>query len=59
MIGHHFRDRSLMEEALKEIGPASTVNERLALSNEKILALMLLHHWYIKATPQIRLILLQ
>ena len=46
IVGHHFLDRNLMEEALEETGLASAGNKRLALLGDKILALMLLRRWY-------------
>ncbi|KAJ5875199.1 uncharacterized protein N7473_012546 [Penicillium subrubescens] len=46
VIGHHFHDQGLVEEALEESGLASAGNERLALLGDKILDLMLLRRWY-------------
>ena len=46
VIGHHFHDQGLLEEALEESGLSSAGNERLALVGDKILALMLLRRWY-------------
>ncbi|KAH8434277.1 uncharacterized protein LDX57_011915 [Aspergillus melleus] len=46
VIGHHFHDQGLMDEALEESGLASAGNERLALLGDKILDLMLLRRWY-------------
>lgn len=46
VIGHHFHDQGLLQEALEESGLASAGNERLALVGDKILALMLLRRWY-------------
>ena len=46
VVGHHFLDRNLTEEALEETGLASAGNERLALLGDKILALTLLRRWY-------------
>ncbi|KAJ6019793.1 hypothetical protein N7499_003109 [Penicillium canescens] len=46
LIGYHFQDRGLMEEALEEVGPGTAGNERLALLGDTILSLMLLRRWY-------------
>lgn len=42
VIGHHFHDQGLLEEAFEEPGLASAGNGRLALGGDKILALLLL-----------------
>lgn len=46
LIGYQFHDRGLMEESLKESGPAAAGNKRLALLGDTVLELMLLRRWY-------------
>lgn len=58
LVGNQFHDRSLMEEALKEKGPASAGNKRLALLGDKILALILICRSYRKVNTTGSLLLL-